>query len=422
MAETILFYIQYGIVTLFGVFLSFAFSGIRISGKKNFLKTFGFAVLCGILQIAGYLMFGEEMVWKIYPLIVHFPLVFIICVFYKKRAETAFAAVTSAYLCCQPANWVGLAVYSLTEKMVADSVSHIIVYIVIGVVAERYIAPYLSEIFQKETKSVLIFGSVPIIYYFFDYTMGIYTDFWTENNRVVEEFLPFFICIIFVVFSVVYYKEYEQKSEAERNEQLIRIVAEQQGKEVEKTKANENEIRILRHDMRHLLNNVAVCIDNGEKEQAKELISAYVQKIDRTKQKRYCENETLNCILSDFAAKCELFSVDFSYTVEPEEIATDELIFGSIVSNALDNALNAQKKLLGDERYIKLLIKTVDGRLLLSVKNPVKNPPVFVDGMPVAEKKGHGYGTRSIRYMAERLGGNSQFLAENGCFILRVII
>lgn len=68
------------------------------------------------------------------------------------------------------------------------------------------------------------------------------------------------------------------------------------------------------------------------------------------------------------------------------------------------------------------MLKMVEGKLLLSVKNPIKNTPVFSDGLPISNKKGHGYGTQSIRYMTERLGGNCQFSAEENVFTLRVIL
>ena len=71
---------------------------------------------------------------------------------------------------------------------------------------------------------------------------------------------------------------------------------------------------------------------------------------------------------------------------------------------------------------VKLMLKQVDGHLLLSVKNPVGKIPAFVDGLPVAQREGHGYGTQSIRYMTERLGGKCQFLVEQDVFILRVVL
>ena len=72
----------------------------------------------------------------------------------------------------------------------------------------------------------------------------------------------------------------------------------------------------------------------------------------------------------------------------------------------MDNALNAQKDLPDEKRKIKIMLKTQNDRTLLSVKNPFSTPPLFVDGMPVSKRKGHGYGTQSICYMTEKLGGD----------------
>jgi hypothetical protein len=68
------------------------------------------------------------------------------------------------------------------------------------------------------------------------------------------------------------------------------------------------------------------------------------------------------------------------------------------------------------------MLKSSQGKLLLSVKNPIQKKPVFSDGLPITNQDGHGYGTQSIRYMTERLGGNCQFNAQDNVFITRVII
>lgn len=422
MIETIFFFLHYALLLVFGIVLSFAFCGVRLYKKRNVIIMIGTFILCGILQMAFLYLLGEDPVWKIYPVITHLPLLLIICIFYRKRLITAIAAVASAYLCCQPAKWTGELTLALTENTAIKELVQIITILVFGFFVLRYMSSSLAEIFCKDTKSISIFGSLPIIYYVFDYLAVIYTDLWKSNNGAAAEFLPFILCIMFLVFCVTYYREYEQKSSAERNEQVIRIFTEQQKKEMESYKRSEKEVRLLRHDMRHILNAVVCCIENDQGEQAKELISSYVLNIERTKPKRFCENDMVNYILSDFCTKCEVFAVDFEYIVKPEKFPEDEMVFASILSNALDNALNAQKRFLADQRQIKLMIKTVDEKLLLSVKNPVDKVPVFADGLPVSEQKGHGYGTKSIRYMVERLGGNCKFSVEDGWFILRIII
>ena len=121
----------------------------------------------------------------------------------------------------------------------------------------------------------------------------------------------------------------------------------QQKKELESEKRGEHAIRIMRHDMRLLLGNLSVCLENGDK---------------------------------------------------------------------------AQLSLPVAQRRILLLLKQQNGRILLSVKNPFLKKPQFADGLPLSERKGHGYGTQSIRYLTERMGGNCQFTTEHDQFVLQVVI
>ena len=152
------------------------------------------------------------------------------------------------------------------------------------------------------------------------------------------------------------------------------------------------------------------------------MIAAQIHRIDGTKLERFCNVETLNYVLSDYAAKCRKEEIDFSFDIALDTIGVDEILFCSILSNALDNALNAQKLLPSGKRRIRLMLKYSGEKLLLSVKNPVGQPVLFADGLPISGKKGHGYGTQSIRYMTERLGGNCQFSQQGDTFILRVVL
>ena len=421
MIEYALFLIHGTLLLLFGIYLSAAFAGIRFT-KQNTLYLLCLCVFCGSLQIIVLFLFKEALLWKLYPLITHIPLVLFLCVVYHKRITTTLAAVSTAYLCCQPSKWFGIFTISITESVIAEYIVRDCVLAIGAFIVLKYLASYLSEIFNKETRDVYIFGIVPMVYYVFDYATVIYTDLWTTNNRITAEFLSFFLCIVFVIFCFVYYKEYEQKADAKRKEQIIQIAIDQQAKEIETVKRNEQELRILRHDMRLFLNSLAVCVENNKTTSALEMISSFTSHIEGTKIERFCKNDVMNYVLSDFAEKCKTNHVRFSYIIKFNDITKDEILFASILSNALDNALNAQHELSEDARYIELMLKSSQGKLLLSVKNPIDKKPVFADGLPIANQNGHGYGTQSIRYMAERLGGNCQFAVQDNVFITRVII
>lgn len=421
MAETILFLVYATVLLLYGVYLSASFAGVRFS-RQNMGQLFGLCLFCGALQAVAYLTMPPSALWEIYPFITHLPLILFLCLVYRKRVSTAVVAVCTAYLWCQPSKWFGVLTYTLTDSLAAEYLARIFAILVVAFLSLRYFSKLLSVIYNKDTRSVCIFGIMPVFYYIFDYFTMIYTDLWASNNRIVAEFLPFFLGITYTIFCLMYHKEYEQKNDAERNEQIIRITVDAQAKEIEAAKRSEYETKLLRHDMRLLLSNLATCIENGENDKAQEMIATYTTYIQGTKLQHFCQNDTLNSVLSNFDAKCRSEEVRFLPTVELSVLRVDEILFASILSNALDNALNAQKALPPEQRSISLTLKSAHNKLLLSVENPTAVAPTFVDGLPITHRQGHGYGTQSIRYMTERLGGNCQFLMQGDLFVLRVII
>lgn len=422
--ETALFYAHYALLLAFGVVASLAFAGAHLTQRKNLLAAALLFVICGSLQILCLGLLGETTVWKCYPLLTHAPIVLYLCLVRKQRLVTALAAVSTAYLCCQPAKWVGLLVGALTGSGILEQVARMVVLLAVGFTSLQYFAPYLSSLFRKDTRSIWIFSSIPLMYYIFDYVTGIYTYLWEHHSRITGEFLPFFLCVFFLVFCVVYCKEYEMKADAQRQEQLVRISLRQQNARMEAVNQTETELRILRHDLRLLLNNVLLSLENGEQDAAKEMLCAYASRIEGTRLQRYCSCDMINYILSDCAAKCEALEIGFHCDVALDQPGVDEQLFSSILSNALDNAIHAQQELPKEKRSLWLMLRRTDGKLLLSVENPVLTAPEFAHGLPVSHRGGkdHGYGTQSIRYVTEKLGGICQFSVQNGRFILRVII
>lgn len=372
--------------------------------------------------MAAYLLCGESFVWKIYPVITHLPIILLLCLHFCRRFVTAIAATMTAYMCCQPAKWIGLLVQTFTESYVVEYLIRIVVLMAVGFLVDQFMARPVSDIYSKDSRSVWIFGIVPIVYYLFDYSTTTYATFLGNHSVLVAEFLPFFLCVIHLIFCVVYYREYEQKADAERNEQILRITTEQQSREVETIRRSSHEIRLLRHDMRLFLNTLLLCIEEDDKQTARKMISGYADMVDKTVLQYYCQNETINYVLSDFAERCRSNGISFQLTIEPDVDPPNEILFVTILANTLDNALNAQKELPKSKRCIKLMLKNSDGKLLLAVKNPFWKRPVIVDGMLVSEKKGHGYGTQSIRYMTEHLGGKCLFSIKDDQFIVQVVI
>jgi len=258
MLDTVFFFTHYAIVLLFGIFLSAAISGVHMKNKTNILVLSAMFVLCGIGQFLAYWLADEALVWKLYPVMTHIPILLLLTLYYRKRFTTALVSVVTAYLFCQPAKWVGILCAALTQNYIAEHLARILALLIVGFIVLYHLAPYLSQIFQKDTRSVCIFGITPMVYYLFDYIFGVYTDLWSTNSRVVSEFLPFFLCVVFMLFCIVYYKEYEQKADATQKAQIIRLTVEQQPGQIVAVKQHEQEKRFNRHDMGLFLSSIMV--------------------------------------------------------------------------------------------------------------------------------------------------------------------
>lgn len=424
MIDTILFYIHHSLTLLWGIILSAAFCGVRFT-KKNIGIVSVIFLMCGISQLSALFLFGEQLVWKLYPLIVHALLGALLCLIFRKRVITVLASVCLAYLCCQPSKWFGLLAAAFTENLTIVWCVRIVVALIVAILTACYFANLISEIFSKDNRSVLIFSSVPFVYYLFDYTVGVYTNLWEIHYHLASEFLAFFLCVSFMAFCIVYYREYERKMQVQRKNEIIEITVQQLTKEMEAVHESNLETSLLRHDMRLLLSNLALSIEQNDKENALNLISGYVAQIESASLHRYCQNDTINYILSNYESKCRSAGIAFQADIELDSLSVDEIMFSSILSNALDNAVNAQMELPEQDRLIRLLLKNSDGKLLLSIKNPFHCAPDFwdyVNQIPISRKEGHGYGTQSILYLTEKLGGKCQFSVENNTFVLRVIL
>lgn len=422
MMENILFYVHGSLLLLYGTLLTGAFAGINFKISKNRRQFLVMFLVCGALQMITYALFQEDTVKKLYPLITHLPLLLFLCLKYHKKFATALTSIVTAYLFCQPANWFGILMFNITKSKALEYSVRSCVLIIVAFVALRYLTPYLARIYNKDTRSVYIFSIMPIAYYIFDYAIMVYTNIWLHNSRVVIEFLPFFFGIIYMIFAILYCSENEEKTHAQHKAEIVRITAEQQRKEIEAIKHNEKEMRILHHDMRLFLSSLSVCIEQNDTKKAKEMLASYTSHIENTRFQHFCNVDTINYVLSDFAGKCKANHITFIHKVALEDLQVDIDIFASILSNALDNALNAQKILPESSRRINLTLKTSCGKILLCVENPISQNPVFESGLPISTKEGHGYGTQSICYMTERLNGKYQFTVQDNVFVTKVII
>ena len=419
MVLQILTYTHHTTTMLFGIFLSAFFLGVK-QDKKNILQLLSLAVVSGILYVLCVLLFGTETVDQIYPLIVHAPLLFVLVLHYKFRILPSLISIFTAYLCCQCSNWMGLFALALTGQEWCYYVCRILVTVGAFILLCRYVCQTTAMLFAKTDRELLIIGSLPNI---FDYATTKFSSLLYSGNKAVPEFLGFAMCLTYLLFLLVYFREYELKNKAEQYNEMIRMQLSSLHTEMESTRKSEQRMSILRHDTRHHLSAIRTLIQQGESDKALEYLNEVSQTYDDTVIKTYCKNEMVNSVLSIYNSRFEERRIHWEVQVSiGEKLPCSEMMFCAILSNVLENAMHAVQELPQEKRLIQLALSEKSGHLLLMAKNTVQNAPVFIDGVPVTERSGHGLGARSIVYYVEKLNGQYQFFMENGDFVVMIIL
>ena len=422
MFETILELCHYSVILVFGVYLSASFLGV-VMNRRNVLVLLSFSCVAGLLSLVSFVALGTEMTEMIYPFIIHLPLILFFHLFYKVRKISAILSVLVVYLCCQISNWVGLFVLKVTQSMCVYYAVRIILDLLILVLLIRYASHAMEQVLKKPTKAVIIIGLVPFAYYFYDYGVTVYTDMLYSGGKVIAEFLGFLLCIFYIIFVLIYFQQYEDKREAEQRSQLLEMQRIQSQKEIERIKRSQCELSILRHDMRHFLTDVVCYLEANEIEHAKTYIRELVEHVDATVPKKYCSNMLVNMILSSYTNVMKEEEITFDYSIRiPTELEFADSDLSAILSNGLENAVHAVSLLPVKKRKIELDMRMHNDKLLISLKNTYCGKIEIIDGLPQTNELGHGFGTRSIRYVTEKLKGKCDFSVTDEVFILRVVL
>ena len=212
MLEQILSFIHNLTTMLFGIYISAFFLGVR-QNRKNIVTLFLFFACEGIIYIFGILLFGMAVTDRLYAVLIHLPLIAFLILYYKYSAVSSCISVFSAYLCCQLSNWVGLLVLTITGEQWCYYVLRIVTTVITFFLLCKFVCRTTEIIFTRDTRELYIIGFLPTVYYIFDYSFTKLSKLLYSNNKAVVEFMGFVFCISYLVFLLVYFREYEKKQE-----------------------------------------------------------------------------------------------------------------------------------------------------------------------------------------------------------------
>lgn len=178
------------------------------------------------------------------------------------------------------------------------------------------------------------------------------------------------------------------------------------------------------HDLKHQLEAMHHMENDSEREryynELKKDIMIYDMAIDTG-------NEALNILIMDKGRYCYENDIQLSCMADAGSLSFMKLedvyaMFG----NAIDNAITAVEKLDDKEkRIVNLKVLNQNNLLMVQLQNYFEGRIRFKDGLPLTTKKdklNHGFGVKSIRYLAEKYDGTMTVNTKNNIFTLQILL
>lgn len=414
--------INCGLVFFFGAALSVAIAG-GCTTKRMWAVLFSLCPIFLALQTASWLMWGLDATKQLYPLLVHLPLLLVLVFALKKPVGVSLVSICAAYLCCQLPRCCDITVTAATGSPLAGQCAYFAMIAPIFLFLLRYFVPSARDTMAQSPRALFLFGGLPIIYYIFDYTTAIYSDLLYSGSEVVAELLPTAVGLLYMAYATAYRRQLQRQTQAELQSSLVATQLKQAETELSSLRQAEAQAAAYQHDMRHHLNAINAFLAADSPRQAEEYIRQVQTDIEAITPKRFCENELVNLLLSSFSARAERGGIPLTLEAAvPASLPLSDTELCALLSNGLENALNAVEALKENRRWVEFYCGVRAGKLLIEIKNPYAGPLSFRDGLPVTGQPGHGHGCRSIQTIAQAHRGLYEFRAENGVFTLRVAL
>lgn len=130
-----------------------------------------------------------------------------------------------------------------------------------------------------------------------------------------------------------------------------------------------------------------------------------------------------NAVLRIYARLAHANGIAFAARADlPEKLPMTDPEFGSLLSNLLENAVDACQKVNPAKRQLAFHAQTDEDGLRLEVRNSVCGAVSFEDGFPRSTKSGGGTGTRSIAHIVQKYGGMLRFKQESDVFLTQIVL
>ncbi len=239
-----------------------------------------------------------------------------------------------------------------------------------------------------------------------------------QTTMIVVCLIAINVLLFFVLYQISY------KNRIESNQDLLKMQIMNEEKKLQDSIRWNTEVETLRHDLKNHLLCVAEYIKENKTDSALEYIDKLTERVKNAAPYHiFTHSIAVNAILDLKKLVCQENKIDIKYFILEELPDVDDADLCTVLSNLLDNAIEAEMK--EDVKEIRVSIKKARNYLRIVIQNKVSSSVLEKNKMLSTTKdnnKIHGFGIQSVENTIEKNDGMYSFYEEKGWFVADVML
>ena len=300
--------------------------------------------------------------------------------------------------------------------MVCSAIQYVLALIVL-VCTYAALSRRLKDIYSAELKNKSIFA-ISAATFFVVLVLNSCADIFAGDADGTTVFVKALIAIC-CIFIFIIYENMLESAAARHDLELITELNDREYRYYNKLKENMDLIEIKCHDIKHYIAAAGsgAAID----------LSQFSKQVDIYDNTVKTGNEILDTLVAERSLYCRSRGITLTVMADATRLDyIDKADMCSLFGNILENAVEAADKVKEEsKRTVSLSVRPVAGQISVSAENYFLGSPHIKDGMPVSEKGEsayHGFGLKSIKYIAAKYGGVFQYKIEGDIFRIFVLL
>lgn len=276
------------------------------------------------------------------------------------------------------------------------------------------------DIANIKVRYLVLLSVLPITTIIFGFFMN---NIISEITDDMQKILYIFLNILLILSNIITFEVIRRQNQLEKSEcelKFLKNSINEQTKHYENLQSSHEEIRQMRHNMKSICIGAIAELKVGRIDNAVQQLQSNIDIIEKSGKIIDTGHPSIDSIIEDKLNRCDELKININLSYQYKELITiNEIEIAVIVGNILDNAIEACQKILNDKEIWGSI--TVDKH---DVVINIKNTAVDSNNLktPKINKKNHGYGLKSISFIAKKYNGYAKFSFLDNIFTSYVIL